>query len=377
MDALRIVAVVLIVLFGVVMLVPWLRDRFEIFTSRIASRGRAGRGGTVRGAQPPDAQPNRGVPRRGFWSGVVVGLSLGLIWTPCVGPIMASVISLALTQHVDGGSVFITLAYTVGTAIPMLGVMLGGRALLNKVPALTRNSGNIQKGFGVLMIVMGVAIGFGWDREFQASVLRAFPDYGTGLTAIEKVTPVQAVLKTREPSGNGVTASGRGRVLGAGDRALRTVCSATMAPPRLRHEGKLVQHGGASPASGQIAEGGSMPLTLESLRGKVVVVDFWTYSCVNCVRTLPYLKAWYDTYRDKGLVIVGVHTPEFEFEKNTANVARAIKDLGVTGPWCRTTTTRSGTRTPTSTGRPTTSSMPRAGCATSTSAKGTTTSRRR
>jgi thiol-disulfide isomerase/thioredoxin len=76
----------------------------------------------------------------------------------------------------------------------------------------------------------------------------------------------------------------------------------------------------------------SMPLTLESLRGKVVVVDFWTYSCINCVRTLPYLRAWYDAYKDKGLVVIGVHTPEFEFEKNPANVGRAIRELGVTWP---------------------------------------------
>src|SRR5271157_3670015 len=140
-DALRVVAVVLIVLFGVVMLVPWLRDRFEILTSRIASRG--GRGGASAAGAAAGAAQTRWA---GFWSGLVVGLSLGLIWTPCVGPIMASVISLALTQHVDGGSVSITLAYTLGTSIPMLAIMLGGRALLKKVPALTRNAGNIQKG---------------------------------------------------------------------------------------------------------------------------------------------------------------------------------------------------------------------------------------
>ena len=136
MDALRIVAVVLIVLFGVVMLVPWLRDRFEILTSRIASRG----------ARSPGPWARQHGRRAGFWSGLVVGLSLGLIWTPCVGPIMASVISLALTQHVDGGSVFITLAYTLGTSIPMLAVMLGGRALLNRVPALTRNAAQHPEG---------------------------------------------------------------------------------------------------------------------------------------------------------------------------------------------------------------------------------------
>jgi cytochrome c biogenesis protein CcdA/thiol-disulfide isomerase/thioredoxin len=336
-DALRIAAVVLIVLFGVVMLVPWLRDRFEIFTSRIASRGSRGAapGTAVAGGGGAAGVGGAGAAktRRGFWSGVVVGLSLGLIWTPCVGPIMASVISLALTQRVDGGSVFITLAYTLGTAIPMLGVMLGGRALLNRVPALTRNTGTIQKGFGVLMIVVGVGIGFGWDRQFQAAVLRAFPNYGSGLTAIEKAKPVQAVLKTREKAGTAMTAAAEAGVFSAPELApLDGKLGDFGAAPPFVTTGSWFNTEGLSPATGQMAGGVSMPLTLESLRGRVVVVDFWTYSCVNCVRTLPYLRAWYDTYRDKGLVIVGVHTPEFEFEKNTANVARAIMDLGVTWP---------------------------------------------
>ncbi len=324
-DALRIVAVVLIILFGVVMSVPWLSVRFEMLTSRIAQR--SGGGG---------APGTPGTPRRtGFWSGVAVGLSLGLIWTPCVGPIMASVISLALTQHVDGGSVFITLAYTLGTSIPMLGVMLGGRALLNRVPALTRNSGNIQKGFGVLMIIMGVAIGLGWDRQFQTFILRTLPGYGTGLTAIEKAAPVQSALKTRQPAPtNAMKKAGAG----AGVFQAPEVAPANGllgdfgAAPAFLTTGTWFNTQGLSAAPGQTSQGGTMPLTLENLRGKVVVVDFWTYSCVNCVRTLPYLRAWYDAYRDKGLVIVGVHTPEFEFEKSTANVARAVHELGVTWP---------------------------------------------
>jgi cytochrome c biogenesis protein CcdA/thiol-disulfide isomerase/thioredoxin len=319
-DALRIVAVVLIIAFGVVMLVPWLRDRFEMLTSRIGRRS----------ASAPDTQR-----RNGFWSGVVVGLSLGLIWTPCVGPIMASVISLALTQHVDGGSVFITLAYTLGTSIPMLGVMLGGRALLNKVPALTRNAGRIQKVFGALMIVIGVAIGLGWDRQFQTFVLRALPGYGTGLTAIEKTAPVQSALKARVPSSvNAMRKAGSAAgVFQAPEVAPENATLGDYgAAPAFLANGTWFNTEGLSAAPGQTAQGGSMPLTLESLRGKVVVVDFWTYSCVNCVRTLPYLRAWYDAYRNKGLVIVGVHTPEFEFEKSSANVARAIHELGVTWP---------------------------------------------
>jgi thiol-disulfide isomerase/thioredoxin len=89
---------------------------------------------------------------------------------------------------------------------------------------------------------------------------------------------------------------------------------------------------GFAAAPAQTSAGGTIPLTLTALRGKVVVVDFWTYSCVNCVRTIPYLRVWHDAYKDKGLVIVGVHTPEFEFEKNSANVARAVHELGVTWP---------------------------------------------
>ena len=326
-DTMRIVAVVLIVLFGLVMLVPFLRDRFELIASRIARRGP----GSGRAAGAPAT-----AGMAGFGSGIVVGLSLGLIWTPCVGPIMASVISLALTQHVDGGSIFITLAYTLGTSIPMFGVMVGGRALLTRVPALTRNAARIQQGFGVLMIVVGVGIGLGWDRRFQAAVLAAFPNYGAGLTALEKVQPVQSALRARQPAPSMAMsmkgAAGAGTFQAPDQAPENAVLGQYGQAPDFVTTGTWFNTEGIAAAQGQTAQGGSLPLSLASLRGKVVVVDFWTYSCVNCVRTLPYLRAWYDTYHDKGLVIVGVHTPEFEFEKNTANVARAIHDLGVTWP---------------------------------------------
>ncbi len=323
-DALRIAAVVLIVIFGLVMFVPWLRDRFEMLASRVARRP---------GGSAPAAAPGAVPARRGYWSGVLVGLSLGLIWTPCVGPIMASVISLALTQHVDGGSVAITLAYTLGTSIPMLGVMLGGRALLNRVPALTRNMAGIQKGFGVLMILMGVAIGLGWDRQFQSFILRTLPGYGSGLTAIEQTAPVKTALKGRAPQSGSAALAAAAGVFQAPDTAPQNgVLGDYGAAPDFVTNGTWFNTQGLAAASGQTSSGGTMPLTLAALRGKVVVVDFWTYSCVNCVRTIPYLRAWYDAYKDKGLVIVGVHTPEFEFEKNTANVARAIHELSVTWP---------------------------------------------
>ncbi|MGO8692341.1 MAG: cytochrome c biogenesis protein DipZ [Rectinemataceae bacterium] len=320
-DAMRWVAIVLIGLFGIVMLVPRLREGFDMFVSRIASRG--GTSGKAAERRP------------GFWGGIPVGLSLGLIWTPCVGPIMASVISLALTQKVDGGSVFITVAYTLGTAIPMLAVMFGGRALLAKVPSLSRNAPNIQRGFGVVMILMAVAIGFQWDRSLQASILRAFPSYGSGLTAVENLSPVKLALAARNRK------AAQAAIPGTATIAANETFSG--APAESTGEVATADYGAAPPfvASGPWFNTGSAsngipepstPLSLSSLRGKVVIVDFWTYSCVNCVRTIPYLKAWYEKYRDKGLVIVGVHSPEFAFERVQGNVSRAMRDLGVTWP---------------------------------------------
>ncbi|UCB44579.1 MAG: cytochrome c biogenesis protein DipZ [Spirochaetota bacterium] len=324
-DTLRYVAVTLLVLLGLVMLVPKLHVGYERLTSRLANLFSIGRSKT--------ASKDR-EQRAGFWSGVPVGFSLGVVWTPCVGPIMASVIGLALTQHVDSGAVLITLTYTLGTSLPMLAVMLGGRTLLNRVPGLTRNMSKIQMWFGAVMIVMGVAIGFGWERQFQNAILRAFPGYGTGLTAVENTTSVRKSLDARVP-----TDSSNGDLIGSylykdqpRDGILRDYGQA----PAIVTGGSWFNTQGIVPgkdiASIDQTKTTTPPLTMEDLRGKVVLLDFWTYSCVNCVRTIPYLKDWYDTYRDQGFVIIGVHTPEFEFEKKPANVQKAIKELGINWP---------------------------------------------
>ncbi len=321
-DALRILAAVLIAIFGVVMVVPKLRDGFELLASRIASRGAGALGAPAGDA----AEGSAGAARlAGFWSGLVVGVGLGLVWTPCVGPIMASVISLALTQRATGGSVLITFAYTLGTSIPMLAVMLGGRALLARVPVLTRNSANVQKGLGVLMIVVAIAVGVGWDRRFQAAVLKAFPSYGAGLTAVEDRPAVRTALKDLQPGPSRRGRSGPRPGDAPGGRLFTGVEEPS-------ENGALGDYGLAPELATRGPWLNTPPLSMQSLRGKVVLVDFWTYSCVNCVRTLPYLRAWYDAYRSRGLVIVGVHTPEFEFEKKSANVAQATRDLGVTWP---------------------------------------------
>lgn len=283
-DALRMLAVVIIAFFGISLLVPALQKATEKLFSRLTSL-----------APKQNTQD-------GYLSGVLVGMSLGLLWTPCVGPILASIITLAATSSVGLNAVIITLSYAIGTAIPLLAITMGERTLLTKHPWLLKNTGTIQKAFGVLMLLTALAIFNSWDRKFQTYILETFPSYGTGLTMLEDNAIVRNQLDTLKGGAPMLT-------------------------------GLLSENFGNAPefiAGGQWFN--SPALSMRELRGKVVLVDFWTYTCINCIRTLPYLTSWHEKYKDKGLVIVGVHTPEFEFEKNPDNVKKALTDFGITYP---------------------------------------------
>lgn len=177
-QTMRMVAVAIIVSFGIVLVVPKIQLQFEMFVSRFIK---------VKNQKQ----------KSGFGGGFLVGTSLGIIWTPCVGPIMASVISLAVSQQVDGGAIVIIIAYSLGTSIPMFGIMIGSRNLLNKFPALTNNVGKIQRIFGVVMIVVGISIAFGVDRKFQTFILETFPNYGEKITIIEDNEIVEEALIKR------------------------------------------------------------------------------------------------------------------------------------------------------------------------------------
>ncbi len=290
-DALRLFSIVVIGLFGLSMLIPKVQIWLEILFSKLSQ-----------------FIPQSG-SQTGFGGGVIIGLSLGLLWTPCVGPILASVISLAITGTVNLDVALITFAYALGTAIPMFFIMIAGQSALRKVPWLLANTGNIQKIFGVLMILTALALFFNFDRKFQTAILNTFPSYGTGLTSFEDIPLVHDALESL--SGEKPNPADMGK------------------PSFDMTEGK------GEPASDFIVGGqwfNSPPLSLQDLRGKVVLVDFWTYSCINCQRTFPYLKSWNEKYKDKGLVIIGVHSPEFEFEKNPENVKKALTDFGITYP---------------------------------------------
>lgn len=268
-DSLRFFSIVILFIFGLSLISSKIQEIFEKLFARLSR-----------------FTPN-GQNKFGFWGGFVIGLSLGLLWTPCVGPILASVISLAISGTITGQAIVITLAYAIGTAIPMFIIMQTGNVIVQKAPWLLKNSSKIQKFFGVIMILLSISIYLNLDRRFQTFILNTFPNYGTNLTKFEE----QAVVK-------------------------KTVDEKMKAP--------------------EIIEGGiwfnTAPIKISELRGKVVLIDFWTYTCINCQRTLPYVEKWYEKYKDKGLVVIGVHTPEFEFEKDTDNLRKAINDFGLTYP---------------------------------------------
>lgn len=278
-DTLRYISVVILALFGLTLIIPQIQGKIEQMFSKLSSRA-----------------PQQG-ERHGFGGGFIIGLSLGLLWTPCVGPILASVISLALTGSVNGSAFIITLAYALGTALPMLAIMYGGRKLLNRVPWLLTKGALIQKVFGVIMILVAMMIYFNLDRQFQSYILQKFPNYGTVLTGLEDNDLIRQELDDMSQEDNNN--------------------QNYMLAPEFIPGGQWLN---------------SEPLTLEGLRGKVVLFDFMTYSCINCIRTFPYLNAWYDSYQDDGLVVIGIHTPEFEFEKNVDNVAQALKDFEIEFP---------------------------------------------
>lgn len=247
--------------------------------------------------------------RTGFGGGLVIGLSIGLLWTPCVGPILASVISLAITGSVTLDAFFITLAYSIGTAIPMFLIIIGGQNVLRRVPWLLSNLGNIQKIFGVIMILTAIGIFFNIDRKFQTFILTKFPQYGVGLIKLEDNEAVRNELNKK--SGNIIEEDDMGKPM------------FDLISPKGTKAPEIIPGG---------AWFNSKPLTLAKLRGKVVIIDFWTYSCINCQRTFPYLRSWWDKYKDDGLVVIGVHSPEFEFEKSKDNVEKALSDFGLTYP---------------------------------------------
>lgn len=297
-DILRYIAIALIAMFGLLMIFPALGEKFAEMTAGVANLGQS-------------VQEKSHLFGTGFWSGFVLGIALGLIWTPCAGPILAAITTLAVTSSVTWFTFFLTLAYSLGAAIPMFFIIYGGKKIISSSRGISNYSEGIRKSFGVLMILSALAIALHYDTKLQEIAIQYVPliNIENNLLVneeLEKLRRSHSVIANKEFILSKQKFSEDGRNL-----------------PKLAAVPELVE------ITGWV---NTEPFTLQQLQGKVVLIDFWTYSCINCIRTLPYLKDWYAKYKDKGLVIVGVQTPEFEFEKNTENVREAAKRFGLEYP---------------------------------------------
>ncbi|GIW59198.1 MAG: cytochrome C biogenesis protein DipZ [Patescibacteria group bacterium] len=291
-DLLRNLAIGVLLIFGMTMLFPRVQHILERLTSKMT--GKLG-GGLAK-------------PKEGFGGGVIVGVILGLLWTPCAGPILASVIALAATSSVTLEAVLITFAYICGSAVVLLAFAYGGKGLIAKLKGLNTKSGMIQRIFGGVIVSMALILFLEWDRKFQEILVQNLPTWAlTPLVSLESSEFVSKALDTL-----------------AVEEQDRDV---NFDQARL-----LSNYGKAAELEGGTGWINSEPMRLADLKGKVVLVDFWTYSCVNCIRTLPYLKQWDERYREQGLVTVGVHAPEFAFEREERNVSRAVEEFGLKYP---------------------------------------------
>jgi cytochrome c biogenesis protein CcdA/thiol-disulfide isomerase/thioredoxin len=310
-DLLRNLAIAVLLAFGIVLMIPPLAARIEATLSRFASRaGVAGGGGD------------------GFWSGIAVGASLGLVYAPCAGPILAGVITVSASQPFTAGRLAVALSYGIGSAVVLYFLMLGGRRL---TAPLARRGVGLQIAMGAVMVVVALAMARDYDVRFQNEIASSLPGFLVNPTeGFEDTAAAKSALsdiRGEEPHGVGAQASS---------------AAATVARTAEHRRGAANPRDSGLPVLGDAPEfvdnqqwfntPGDKPLTMRSLRGRVVLVDFWTYSCINCLRTLPYLTAWDRTYRKDGLTIVGVHSPEFPFEKDAGNVEEAIERNGVDYP---------------------------------------------
>jgi len=327
-DLLRTLAIVVLVGFGVSLMIPPLAARLEAALSRVAGRAGVGRGG------------------EGFWSGTAVGASLGLVYAPCAGPILAGVITVSAAQPFTAGRLAVALSYGIGSAVVLYLLMLGGR---RAIAPLARRGGGVQVAMGAVMVVVALAMLGDYDIEFQNAIASGLPAFLVNPSkSLEDTSAArEALAGVRGGSGGGIgtavaaapgASSGGGEAGAGGGEAGGGEAGGGEAGEGAAKPG---------PSSGLPVLGtapefvdtqrwfntpGDRPLTMASLRGRVVLVDFWTYSCINCLRTLPYLTAWDRRYRRDGLTIVGVHSPEFPFEKDAGNVEEAIARNGVRYP---------------------------------------------
>jgi cytochrome c biogenesis protein CcdA/thiol-disulfide isomerase/thioredoxin len=235
--------------------------------------------------------------------GFLLGASLGLVMVPCAGPVLAAVAVIAATHRIGVEALLLTLVYAIGFALPVLLFALGGR-WASRLTVLRAHALGLRRALGVVVAATALAIALQVDRHFTTAV----PGYTRAFqSSIEDSAAARKALGTLTKAGSGPGSAAK----------------------------KLDDYGRAPNFKGVslwLNTQGGRPLSIQDLRGKVVLVTFWTYTCVNCLRELPHVKAWYAAYHRRGFVVVGVHSPEFAFEHVPSNVRQAVRDLGVRYP---------------------------------------------
>jgi cytochrome c biogenesis protein CcdA/thiol-disulfide isomerase/thioredoxin len=318
----RILALVLLTAFAATLLstrlADWLARPFVALGNRMAQ---------------PTAAPEGKV---GLINSLLLGVATGLLWAPCAGPILGLILTGAAISGPNARTTLLLFAYAAGAATSLaIALLAGGRVFAFLKKSLGTGEW-IRRALGIAVLAGVVAIIFGWD----SSVLTRLSLNGTNSleqSLIDKINPAAPGAgggMSMAMSNSNMAMSNSNMAMSNSNMAMSnsTAGGQAMMMSGAKTAGALPQEGDAPSFAGATLWLNSPPLTSESLRGKVVVVDFWTYSCINCLRALPFVKSWYAKYKDHGLVVIGVHAPEFAFEKDPDNVRRAVADLKITYP---------------------------------------------
>jgi cytochrome c biogenesis protein CcdA/thiol-disulfide isomerase/thioredoxin len=283
----RYAAIVLLAVFGLILLFPSLSDRLTRPLVALGSRLSASAAESEGGGS--------------IWSSILLGVATGLLWAPCAGPVLGLILTGAALQGANVQTTLLLVAYALGAATSLaLALLIGGRVFA----AMKRSLGVgewVRRGLGVAVLIAVVAIALGLDTGFL-----------TRVSVASTASLEQGLLDKLHPERTAMNPMPAAAPAGAKET--------------LPVEGKFPSLAGAT------AWLNSPPLTADALKGKVVLIDFWTYSCINCLRAIPYVRAWAEKYKDQGLVVIGVHSPEFAFERDVGNVKKAVADLKIGYP---------------------------------------------
>jgi cytochrome c biogenesis protein CcdA/thiol-disulfide isomerase/thioredoxin len=289
----RFIALVVLAIFGVTLLWPALADWISRPFVRLGSRL----------SQPGDegSQPSA-------FRSLLLGIATGLLWAPCAGPILGLILTGAALEGASQRSAFLLLAYAAGAATSLAVVLLAGGKVFAALKRSLKAETWIRRVLGVAVLAGVVAIAFGLDRGVLTQLSLASTS-GLEQSLIDRFHPPDQSQNVPQ------------KKPGAMMMMMSSTAPGAKAGPQMMPE-----------LTGAVAWINSPPLTADQLKGHVVLVDFWTYSCINCLRSIPYVRAWAERYKDSGLIVIGVHTPEFAFEKDADNVRRAVSELKITYP---------------------------------------------